>query len=134
MLNSRNRATLRGTRAEKVPGSPEQLNLERICITTLTPRNENERQSAPLHNLPSIWSHFQIYLELGISTCIPLTRSCSPAPSNSQAEPQPFSVPNHVSVHLTTWSTQVTERHLCKSIRSMNSEASLKGKESKIGK
>lgn len=30
----RNMATLHGTRAEKVPGSPEQLNLEQNCITT----------------------------------------------------------------------------------------------------
>ena len=58
VLTSRNRATLRG--AEKVPGSPEQVNLERIRITTRTPWNESERQSAVLRSLPSVWSHFQM--------------------------------------------------------------------------
>lgn len=111
VLTSRNRETLRSTRAEKVPGSPEQLNLEQICITSQAPWNKSERQSAPLHSLPSPWSHFQIHLELGTSTCIPQIRSCSPAPGNSQAEPQPFSIPNPTFVHLTTWSTRVTKRH-----------------------
>ena len=135
MLTSRNRATLCGTGAEKVPGSPEQVNLERIRITTRTPWNESERQSAVLRSLPSIWSHFQIHLELDISTCIPQTRNCSPAPTNSQAEPRSFPILNPIFTHLTTWSAQVTERHLCKSIRSMSSEASPKGstKNPKLG-
>lgn len=123
------------TRAEKVLGSPEQLNLEQICITTRTPPKESKRQSTPLCSLPSIWSHFQICLELDISTCIPQTRNCSLALTNSQAEPRSLPILNPIFTHLTTFSSQATERHLCKSIRSMNSEASLKGsiKNPKLG-